>query len=85
MAACKKQLKPEGKAFASYRIGATDTNSDCWLYPGNTYFTPQTIELVAEKQGLQAIHRPDIRAALVKATEGEHHHDWVELRHKGVQ
>jgi cyclopropane fatty-acyl-phospholipid synthase-like methyltransferase len=81
MYACSKQLQDSGKAFASYRIGATNTNSDRWLYPGNTYFTPKTMELTAQKHGLQLIHRPDIRTAFMEATAGEHHHDWVELTH----
>lgn len=76
--AVKKQLSPDGNVYASLRLGA-DSHYEAWSYPDPSFFSPETVECCAEQAGLRLVHRPDIQKMMVERTQGEHHHDWIQL------
>lgn len=89
--ACNRQLKTNGIALASLymshivngiEISYEDSNDEEWRYPDKTFFSLSTVINVANSFGLSVITRPDIRKGFMAATEGEHEHNWIELRLK---
>jgi len=76
----KKQLNRNGTALASLRLG-TDSNFGAWEYRSPSFFSKATVESYALLAGLALTHRPDIQHSMMAATGGEHHHDWIQLKH----
>lgn len=79
--AVKTQLLPDGIALVSLRLADKDSNYSAWFYQGPSFFCVGTVEKHAQASGLKLTYRSDIQAAMIAATGGEHHHDWIELKH----
>lgn len=88
LSAVKSQLRHGGVALASIRFNISptgwqhhpgDSEDEGWDYPRISWFTRETVQRVAAECGVRVNERSDIREAFTAATNGEHHHDWLEI------
>jgi SAM-dependent methyltransferase len=83
----KSVLAPLGVTIASLRFSDAlnilvgDSNDPEWVYPGVSYFAPETVQRLASEFGLSVEWRPDYREFFTKRAP-THYHDWIKLTHE---
>jgi len=84
MASANAALAPNGIGIVSIRF--TDEGGDLqgnsydkeWVYPGNSFFSPETVASAAEKEGLACEWVKEYRE-IVSARAPTNFHDWIRL------
>jgi SAM-dependent methyltransferase len=84
MAAVKPALRPDGVALASIRFTDEagrlqgDSHDREWVYPGNSFFSPETAAAAAASAGLRCEWVEDYRR-IVTERAPTNFHDWIRL------
>lgn len=83
-----KVLAPDGRILSSIRLAEgndygsegspdkKDSMDEEWVYPGNSYFTLETVTKAAEQLGLSTIYKPEYTEFYTQ-TRPKEFHDWV--------
>ena len=83
-----KVLAPKGKIIASIRLSEgnaygsvgtpdnEDSMDEVWQYPGNSFFTLNTVLRTASEQGLVAVDKPE-HTKFYTETRPKEFHDWI--------
>lgn len=71
-------LEHGGVSLASLILGATDSNSAHWVYPGGTQFTAETLQRTADLLGLD-IERMPWYTLILRALTMHETHDWFKI------
>jgi hypothetical protein len=71
-------LEHGGVSLASLILGATDSNSAHWVYPGGTQFTAETLQRTADLLGLD-IERMPWYTVILRALTMHETHDWFKI------